>query len=143
MESTSANNTRVATVVIEDDDNLDSILSYYQPSVEVDNINTFADELDFAKIHNIVALPWKSLEIGKIFHIRYLKKITTRNSGQAIILHLYEKDSEEVHIHWSPSILTKELMCMKEFKNLYVKSTGMKRSFTGRDYYSFQLIQKM
>ena len=143
MESTITNNTAIAETIVIDDNNYDSILSYYQPSVEVNNVNTFASESDFDKIHNIIAKPWKNLEIGKIFHIKYLKRITTRNSEQAIILHLCEKDSEEVHIHWSPSILTKELMYMKEFKNLYVKSTGMKRSITGRNYFSFQLVQKM
>ena len=133
----------ITDTVIIDDDNYDNILSYYQPSMVVNNNDTFASEMDFTKVHNIIAKPWRDLELGKIFHIKNLKRITTRNNEQAIILHLYAKDSDEAQIHWAPSLLAKELMFMKEMKNLYVKSTGMKRSITGRNYFSFQLVQKL
>ena len=133
--------TSTNTVVI-DDDSYDNILSYYQPSMVINN-DTFATELDFTKVHNIIAKPWRDLKIGKIFHIKNLKRITTRNNEQVIILHLYAKDSVEPSIHWACSLLAKELMFMKELKNLYVKSTGMKKSAAGRNYYSFQLVQKL
>ena len=99
------NVTSTNTVII-DDDNYDNILSYYQPSMVVNN-DTFATELDFTKVHNIIAKSWRELELGRIFHIKNLKRITTRNNEQAIILHLYAKDSDEAHIHWAPSLLAK------------------------------------
>ena len=47
MEST--NNILADNTIVVDDDNYDNILSYYQPSMDVNNSDTFASESDSRK----------------------------------------------------------------------------------------------
>ena len=126
-----------------EDQALRDIFSYYKEATannENDVNNVFATVKDFEKAH---ALPWRTLPEGTIFYISHIKQITVVGNRPAIILYLYEKDSNVEHVYWSCSLLTKDLMAMSNLQNLYVRNTGLKKSIsTNRNYHSFQLIQK-
>ena len=78
-----------------------------------------------------------------IYRIQHVKKIRTPNGQDSIILYLYARNSTEPKIVWASSLLATELLAMKEIKNLYIKSCGLKKSLiTGREYYNYQLVQK-
>jgi hypothetical protein len=104
---------------------------------------TFASNEDFRLLHDAKALAWKTLPLDVIYQIRHVKKIRTLSGQDSIILHLYAKHATIPHIVWASNLLAKELLGLKEIKNLYVKSLGLKKSVhSGRDYYNYQLVQK-
>ena len=131
-------------IQLEEAQALHDIFSYYKEASATNNEsngnNIFATQKDFEKAH---ALPWRSLPEGTIFYISHIKQITVVGNRPAVILYLYEKDSNVEHVYWSCSLLTKDLMAMTNLQNLYVRNTGLKKSIsTNRNYHSFQLIQK-
>ena len=127
------------------DNYVDSFLGLLQPTntiVASDDIN-FASEDDFKTLHEAKASPWRSLPQHIIYKIQHVKKIRTPNGQDSIILHLYAKNSTNPQIVWASTLLATELLTMKEIRNLYIKSVGLKKSLlTGRDYYNYQLVQK-
>ena len=103
----------------------------------------FADETDFVLLHEIKACPFRELPCNVIYHIQHIKKIRKHNGQDSILLYLYSKDSSIPVVCWGTFLLTTELLAMSDFTNIYIKSTGIKKSIsTGRDYYGYQLVQK-
>ena len=124
------------------DDNYESFLGMLQANVDSE-CGQFATEKDFHQLHEVKALAWRELPLLTIYHVQHVKKIRTPTGGDSFILYLYEKDSTTPRIHWATSLLVKELLAMKDLRNLYIKSCGMKKSVaTGREYYNYQLVQK-
>ena len=126
-------------------DNYESFLGLLQAdAIVVDSDDTsFASEQDFQTLHEAKASAWRSLPQFVIYRIQHVKKIRTPNGQDSIILYLYARNSTEPKIVWASSLLATELLAMKEIKNLYIKSCGLKKSLiTGREYYNYQLVQK-
>ena len=126
-------------------DNYESFLGLLQAdAIVVDSDDTsFASEQDFQTLHEAKASAWRTLPQFVIYRIQHVKKIRTPNGQDSIILYLYARNSTEPKIVWASSLLATELLAMKEIKNLYIKSCGLKKSLiTGREYYNYQLVQK-
>ena len=130
-------------------DSYENFLSYYPnilpaattTTTATTTNTTFATEEDFHRIHNIVALPWRQMAMDVIFRIENIKRVKTKIGGDAVILHLCNSDGI-VGVYWACSLLANELKTVSNIANLFVKSTGLKKSFNGREYYTYQLIQK-
>lgn len=132
--------TTLSTTIV--DESYDNYFGYYPQTVSIAN-TIFATEQDFTRLHNTPAGAWRNLPQGVIYHIMNVKRIATKTNKDAMILYLYQQNSVEPTICWACSLLATELKNMKEIKNLFLKSTGLKRSqTTGRDYFSYQLVQK-
>ena len=124
-----------------DGTNYDGFLGLLQD--DNSNDSSFATETEFQLLHEVRALPWRALVRNVIFHIQHVKKIRMINGQDSVILYLYAKNSTTPLIYWATSLLARELLAMKEIKNLYVKSIGLRKSLsTGRDYYQYQLVHK-
>ena len=124
-------------------DNYESFLGLLQADEIIDSDTTFASEKDFQILHEARAMAWRDLPLRVIYRIQHVKKIRTPNGQDSIILYLYARNSTEPQIVWASSLLATELLAMKEIKNLYIKSCGLKKSLiTGREYYNYQLVQK-
>ena len=126
-------------------DNYESFLGLLQADGinVIDSDATFASEKDFQTLHEARASAWRTLPQFIIYRIQHVKKIRTPNGQDSIILYLYAKNSTEPKIVWASSLLATELLAMKEIKNLFIKSCGLKKSLiTGREYYNYQLVQK-
>ena len=130
------------TQTVVDDGNYESFLGLLLSDVSGTDDN-FATDKDFQTLHDARACPWRDLPQNIIYHIQHVKKIRTKNGQDSIILYLYERNSRETLIHCATSLLATELLGMKEIRNLYIKSCGLKKSLiTGREYYNYQLVQK-
>ena len=106
--------------------------------------STFATTQEFEEIHDTPAKPLREIPSNVIYLIRNTKKVRTKNNGEeALILFLYAKDAIVPLVHWSSNLLTSELLKLKDMTNVYIRATGAKKSFNGRTYYSFQMIQKI
>ena len=125
-------------------DNYESFLGLLQANdIVVSDDTSFASEQDFKTLHEAKASPWRSLPQFVIYKIQHVKKIRTPNGQDSIILHLYARNSTDPKIVWASTLLATELLAMKEIRNLYIKSMGLKKSLlTGRDYYNYRLVQK-
>ena len=124
------------------DTNYESFLGLLQADVNT-TCDQFATEQDFQTLHEVKALAWRALPQSTIYHIQHVKKIRTPNGNDSLILYLYEKNSSTPRIHWATSLICTELLAMKDLKNLYIRSCGLKKSIiTGREYYNYQLVQK-
>ena len=131
--------TRVTTTEL--DQSYDSYFGLL--SQNTGDVSSFATENDFINIHEVKAISWRDVPIQKIFKIMNVRKVQTKSGSEAMILYLYERESEQPLIAWASSLLQSELNSLKEIKDLYVKSTGSKKSLsTGRQYFSYQLVQK-
>ena len=131
--------TRVTTTEL--DQSYDSYFGLL--SQNIGDVSSFATENDFINIHEVKAISWRDVPIQKIFKIMNVRKVQTKSGSEAMILYLYERESEQPLIAWASSLLQSELNSLKEIKDLYVKSTGSKKSLsTGRQYFSYQLVQK-
>ena len=131
--------TRVTTTEL--DQSYDSYFGLL--SQNTGDVSSFATENDFINIHEVKAISWRDVPIQKIFKIMNVRKVQTKSGSEAMILYLYERESEQPLIAWASSLLQTELNSLKEIKDLYVKSTGSKKSLsTGRQYFSYQLVQK-
>ena len=131
--------TRVTTTEL--DQSYDSYFGLL--SQNMGDVSSFATENDFINIHEVKAISWRDVPIQKIFKIMNVRKVQTKSGTEAMILYLYERESEQPLIAWASSLLQSELNSLKEIKDLYVKSTGSKKSLsTGRQYFSYQLVQK-
>ena len=128
--------------ILDDSSTYDSFFGIMQPSSSINN-KSFATDEDFSQIHDTPAQPWRNLTTHIIYRIQHMKKVKTKSGGDALILYLYSKDATIPSIHWASNLLASELLTLKEISNLYVRSTGLKKSQTGRNYYGFQLIQKL
>ena len=105
--------------------------------------NSFATAEEFSQIHDTPAQPWRTLPQNIIYLIGNTKKVKTKTGGEGLILFLYAKDAITPLIHWSTSLLTSELLSLKDLSNVYVRSMGVKQSAGGRNYYAFQFHQKL
>ena len=127
---------------VADNINYDGFLDLIQDGNSTTD-SAFASERDFQLLHDVRACPFRELVCNVIFHIQHVKKIRTSNGQDSVILYLYAKNSPTPVVCWGTYLLAKELLPMKEIKNLYIKSIGLKKSIsTGRDYYGYQLLQK-
>ena len=139
--ATNNSNTKSTSTTVLEEGSYENVFGLLQPNI-ADSHQNFATESDFKTLHETQASPWRNLPLNVIYHIQHIKKVHTKNGQEALILYLYERNSTQPLIHWATSVLTTELQNLKELKNLYIKSMGLRKSLSGRDYYSYQLLQK-
>lgn len=133
-------------VVSSDNTNYESFLGLLQDEgihVAASGVTTFASEEDFQLLHEAKASAWRSLPHNIIYKIQHVKKVRTPNGQDSVILHLYAQHSTVPQIVWASTLLATELLKLKEIRNLFIKSLGLRKSITtGREYYNYQLVQK-
>ena len=84
-------------------------------------------------------MKFRELEINVVYLIKEIEEITT-SYGEATILTLKTEKGGEFKV-WATSILAKDLKGAKKDQDLYITSTGKKKSeSTGREYYDYKIV---
>ena len=84
-------------------------------------------------------MKFRDLEINVVYLISGIDEISTTH-GEATILTLKKDQGDEFKV-WATSILSKDLKGAKGDKEIYIVSTGAKKSqSTGREYYDYKLV---
>ena len=88
-------------------------------------------------------IPWRDLELFRVFEIKEIDQIKTKGGREAVVLTLVGKDNTVVKV-WATSLIVRHIEEKKHTwaeKKQFIISKGKKTSeSSGKEYFNFKIL---